>query len=133
VREAPDEALGDNGRMTIERIREICAQLPECEVAGDQHHKISVRGRTVGWHTVDHHGDGRVSLTVRGEKGENEQLALADPRRFFLPPYVARHGYIGMHLDLDDVDWEEVRELLLDGYRLVAPKALVTQLDAEGG
>lgn len=119
--------------MTIDRIREFCEQLPECEVVGDQHHKISVRGRTIGWHTVDHHGDGRVSLAVRGEKGENEQLVLADSRKFFLPPYVARHGYIGIHLDLEDVDWEEVRELLLDGYRLVAPKTLLKQLEKQGG
>jgi hypothetical protein len=119
--------------VSIDRIRKICEQLPECEVVGDQHHKISVRSRTIGWHTVDHHGDGRVSLTVRAEKGENEQLVLSDSRKYFLPPYVAHHGYIGIHLDLDDVDWDEVRELLVDGYRLVAPKGLVKQLGAPDG
>ncbi len=114
--------------MSIDRVRVICTELPECVVEGDQHHKISVRGKTIGWHTVDHHGDGRVTLAVRGEKGENEQLVLADPDKFFLPPYVARHGYIGIYLDIDDVDWEEVRELLLDGYRIVAPRKLVREV-----
>lgn len=116
--------------MSIDRIREICAGLPECEVAGGQHHKLSVRKKTIGWHTVDHHGDGRVSLSVRAEKGENEQLVLSDPVKFFLPPYVAHHGYVGIHLDLPDVDWDEVRELIVDAYRIVAPKTLVKQLDA---
>lgn len=125
--------MSEHGVVSIDRIRTICSELPECEIASDgeggQHHKISVRGKTIGWHTVDHHGDGRVSLAVRGEKGVNEQLVLVDPDKFFLPPYVARHGYIGIHLDIDDLDWDEVRELLLDGYRIVAPKKLVHQLD----
>lgn len=117
--------------MSIDDIRAICASLPECEVAGDQHHKISVRNRTIGWHTVDHHGDGRVSLTVRGAPGENEQLVEVDDERFFLPRYVAHHGYIGIHLDVGTVDWEEIREFMLDAYRLVAPKTLVRVLDAD--
>ena len=122
--------MGEHGVVSIDRIRDICTELPECVVEGEQHHKISVRGKIIGWHTVDHHGDGRVALAVRGDKGENGQLVLADPTKFFLPPYVARHGYIGIYLDIDDVDWEEVRELILDGYRIVAPKKFVNQLSA---
>jgi hypothetical protein len=114
---------------SIDRIRAICAELPECEVEGDQHHKLSVRGKTLGWHTVDHHGDGRVALTVKAAKGDNEALVASDPARFFLPPYVARHGYVGLHLDTGAVDWDEVRELITDAYGLAAPKKLVQQLD----
>lgn len=125
--------LSEDEAVSIDRIRDICAELPECVVEGEQHHKISVRGKTIGWHMVDHHGDDRVALAVRGEKGENEQLVLADPHKFFLPPYVARHGYIGIYLDIDDVDWEEVRELLLDGYRIAAPKKLANELSEPNG
>ena len=114
---------------TLDEVRCICDGLPECVVEGAQHHKLSVRGKTIGWHTVDHHGDGRISLTVRAAKNENATLVAADPERFFLPPYVARHGYVGIHLDLADVDWDEVRELVVDAYRLVAPKRLAAQLD----
>src|SRR5918994_6269533 len=105
-----DEAVAT---ASIERIRAICADLPECTVEGDQHHKIGVRAKTIAWHTVDHHGDGRVSLAVKAPRGENEALAAADPARFFLPPYVARHGYVGVYLDTADVDWDEVAELLV--------------------
>src|SRR5512132_21688 len=91
--------------------------------------QISVRGKTVGWHTVDHHGDGRVALTVKADRCDNEVLVAADPREFFMPPYVARHGYVGIYLDLADVDWDEVRELLTDAYRLVAPKRLAALVD----
>jgi hypothetical protein len=114
---------------TIDQVRRICKALPECVVEGGQHHKISVRGKTMGWHTVDHHGDGRTSLTIKGARGENAELVAADPEKFFMPPYMAHHGYIGLHLDTGDVDWEEVRELITDAYRLAAPKKLVAQLE----
>ena len=112
------------GRSSIDHIRAICRDLPECEVAGDQHHRISVRDKTMGWHTVDHHGDGRVAVSLKAAKGENTELVASDPERFFLPPYVARHGYVGVYLDSDDVDWTEVRELVVDAYRLAAPRKL---------
>ncbi len=115
-------------RTSIDRIRTICRTLPECEIEGSQHHKLSVRGKTVGWHTVDHHGDGRVSLTVRAPKGENRELVASDPQKFFMPSYVAQHGYIGVYLDTGGVDWDEIRELITEAYRLVAPKSLVKRL-----
>jgi hypothetical protein len=116
---------------TIERVMAVCSELPECalEQAGGQHHTIAVNGKRLGWHLVDHHGDGRVALTVRVPKGENEALVAEDPDRFFMPPYVARHGYVGYYLDTVEVDWDEVRELLADAYRLVAPRRLVRLLD----
>ena len=113
----------------IDEVRAICAALPECSLESvKQHHKLSVRGKTMGWHTVDHHGDGRVALTLRAEKGENTALVASDPAKFFLPQYVAHHGYVGLHLDVGPVDWDEIRELVTDAYRVVAPKSLVKLL-----
>jgi hypothetical protein len=111
-------------RASIDRLTEICRELPECEVAGDQHHKVTVAGKTMGWHTVDHHGDGRISLSIRAPKGDNEALVASDPVKFFMPPYVAHHGYVGVYLDLPEVDWDEVRELVTDAYVIAAPKRL---------
>jgi hypothetical protein len=116
--------------VSIERVKEICAALPECEVAGSQHHKLTVNGKTMGWHTVDHHGDGRVSLSIKAPKGENRLRSESEPDRFFMPSYVAQHGYVGVYLDTDDVDWGEVEDLIVQAYRLVAPKRLLKALDA---
>jgi hypothetical protein len=115
---------------SIDRVRRICTDLPECEVVGDQHHKLSVRGRTMGWHTVDEHGDGRISLIVKAERGDNAALVASDPKKFFMPKYVAHQGYVGVYLDTGAVDWDEIRELVTDAYRLAAPKTLLKQLDA---
>ena len=61
-------------------------------------------------------------------RGENELLVTIDPDVYFLPPYVARHGYLGIYLDRADVDWDEIAELIVAAYRLVAPKTLSRQL-----
>ena len=116
--------------MTIERVRSLCADLPEVELTSSngQHHKIEVRGKTMAWHTVDHHGDGRVAITVKAPKGDNVVMSESEPDRYFMPPYVAQHGYVGVYLDTDDVDWDEVGDLLVQAYRLAAPKALVKLL-----
>ncbi len=114
---------------SIDEVRKICSNLPECTVEGNQHHKLSVCGKTMGWHTVDHHGDGRVSLTIKAVKGENAGLVASDPEKFFMPPYMAHHGYVGIYLDTGDVDWDEVAEFIVDAYRLAAPKSLVKLLD----
>lgn len=114
----------------LDRLRAVVAPLPECEVAGEQHHAFRVRKKVFAYHTVDHHGDGRVSLVCKAERGELEALVEADPVRFFRPPYMAHHGYIGVHLDVDGVDWEEIAEQLVEAYRLAAPKTLVARLDA---
>jgi hypothetical protein len=116
-------------KTSIDEVRRICATLPECTVEGTQHHKITVRGKTMGWHTVDHHGDGRIALSVKAPRGENAELVAADPSKFFMPPYVAQHGYVGVYLDTGDVDWDEIRELITEAYRLVAPKKLAAGID----
>jgi hypothetical protein len=61
-------------------------------------------------------------------RGENEALVATDAEAYFLPPYVARHGYVGVYLDRPAVDWDEIDELLTDAYRLVAPASLRRQL-----
>jgi hypothetical protein len=114
---------------TLEEVRKICDRLPECTLEGGQHHKISVRNKTMGWHLVDHHGDGRVALTVKAPRGDNTALVASDPTKFFLPPYVAQHGYVGIYLDTGTVDWNEIRELVVDAYRLAAPKTLAKLID----
>ncbi len=57
-------------------------------------------------------------------QGDHEQ----EPERFYRPPYVGPSGWLGVRLDRD-VDWNEIRLILTDSYRKVAPKALVRQLD----
>ena len=59
------------------------------------------------------------------------QTALVDMDgdAYFVPPYVGGRGWLGVRLDVDEIDWDEISEIVTDAYREIAPKKLVTQLD----
>jgi hypothetical protein len=115
-------------------LRELCAELPEVtERVSHSSVTFFVRGkRVVAYVTDDHHGDGRLALIVPAPPGVQDELLRSEPDRFFRPPYVGHRGWIGLRLDVDR-DGEEVRRILHDAYRQVAPAPLVRQLDAAGG
>ncbi len=83
-----------------------------------------MRGRTFAYYLDDHHGDGRVALNCKVPPGDLEPLVTLDPGRFFVPAYLGARGWIGVRLDGDAVDWEEVARFVTVSYRLVAPKRL---------
>jgi hypothetical protein len=117
----------EDPRLT--RLREICAALPEA--AGEQqgrHVGFAVRGRRFAWYLDDHHGDGRIALVCKAGPGMTEGLAAAEPARYFVPAYVGARGWVGLRLDVGEVDWDEVGGLLTESYRLVAPKRLVREV-----
>lgn len=117
-----------NINQQLSKIRAICERLPEIEIRSGQHHTFLVRNKKFAYYLIDHHGDGRVSVQCKAEPGLNETLVATDPERFFLPPYMAHHGWIGVYVDLARVDWDELEELLIDAYRLAAPERLSAQL-----
>ena len=79
----------------------------------------------------NHHGKGRHAVWCKAAPGNQEFMVRDAPDRFFVPPYVGPSGWIGVYLD-GNVDWVELGELLRDSYRLIAPKKLVSQLNADG-
>ena len=58
-------------------------------------------------------------------------MTEAQPSRFYLPAYIASKGWVALRLDTDKVDWDEVKELLLGSYVLIAPKRLAEQMKSE--
>lgn len=112
----------------ISRIEAVCARLPEVEVRKGQHHTYLVRNKKFAYYLIDHHGDGRVSIQCKAERGPNATLVETSPTQFFLPPYMAHHGWIGIYVDEGKVHWDEVEDLLINAYRLAAPKLLAANL-----
>ena len=56
-------------------------------------------------------------------------MTRAEPKRYYSPPYVGPKGWVGVWLDVKSVDWDALEGLLLDAYRMTAPKRLIAQLD----
>ena len=53
----------------------------------------------------------------------------AAPERFYRPKYLGPSGWVGLRLT-ESTDWNEVETLLVQGYRLVAPRRALAILDA---
>lgn len=109
------------------RVSQICLSLAETttELHGS-HAAFLVRQRKFAYYLDNHHGDGIVSVACKVAPGDNQLLAKAQPQRFYLPAYLASKGWVALRLDGPEIDWEEVRELLYESYRRVAPKRLAT-------
>jgi predicted DNA-binding protein (MmcQ/YjbR family) len=108
-----------------ERLRAICLALPEAEEReawGDPTWRVRER-----IFAMEKRGDGRVSVWLKAPDGAQEVLTAADPDRFFVPPYVGHHGWIGVRLD-DGPDWDQIAALVRQSWRMTAPKRLATSL-----
>ena len=116
---------GKTGDSRLKRVTGIALELPETsrKIHGS-HAQFLVRKKTFAYFLDNHHGDGIVSITGKVMPGDNKALAEAQPRRFYLPAYIGSRGWVALRLDTGKVDWDEVRELLLSSYMLMAPKKL---------
>jgi hypothetical protein len=103
----------------------ICIALPEAvRDYNGQHATFRVRTRTFAYYLDDHHGDGIVALACKAPSGWNDALVRAEPDRFYSPSYIGPRGWVALRLDTGTIDWEEVADLVMDSYLLVAPKRL---------
>lgn len=67
-------------------------------------------------------------MVCKVEPGANDALVAADPQRLYLPAYLSSRGWIALRIDRGPVDWDEVKQLLFESYRLIAPKGLVAKI-----
>jgi predicted DNA-binding protein (MmcQ/YjbR family) len=114
------------GSTPLTEMRRICLALPETTETptwGEPHFRV--RGKIFAG--CGNHG-GVITIGFKLER-EHADEAIRDPR-FTRAPYVGQHGWISM--DAKGVrDWDEVRALVLESYRLIAPKTLWAQV--QGG
>src|SRR5262249_16769366 len=118
----------------LSRLTQIALTLPEVarQIYGS-HAQFLVRKKTFAYFLDNHHGDGIVAVTCKVLPGDNKALTEAQPRRFYLPAYLASKGCVLLHLDAGRMDWDEVRAPLRCSYTLVAPKRLAERVTAEAG
>ena len=113
----------------LTRLTGIALALPEVKrVLWGSHAQFLIRKKTFAYFLDNHHGDGIVGVTGKVLPGDNKALVEAQPRRFYLPAYVASTGWVALRLDFGKIDWDEVKELLHTSYILVAPKKLADQV-----
>jgi hypothetical protein len=114
--------------MTFDDVRRIAMGLPEAEEILTWETDVTFRVRTkifaIG-------GDGADRVSIKATPLSQEALIDRDPETFRSAPYVGRFGWVTVQLDR--VDDETLSELLVDAWRLTAPKRLAATLPAEAG
>jgi predicted DNA-binding protein (MmcQ/YjbR family) len=110
----------------LTEMRRICLALPqtaETMTWGQPHFRV--KGKIFAGFG-DHGGTFTIGFKLEREHAD---AAIQDPR-FVRAPYVGAHGWISM--DVKGVrDWAEVRALVRESYRLIAPKRLWAEVLSE--
>jgi len=118
---------------TWETVEAILAELPGTEPDPAGVERVRVRGRPVAYLAGNDRSRppgaaaGEEFVVVRCTYQEREALLAQDPRTFHVTPHY--RTYPGVIVRLATVNPDQLRELLVDAWRLVAPKRLVREHD----
>lgn len=110
-------------------VREVCLSFLEAEEYlshGSPNFRVR-GGKTFATYVVNHHGDGRIALWLNAPAGAQEHHTRAEPKHFFVPPYVGPRGWLGVNLD-KGVSWKRVATLVREAYEKVAPASLIAKI-----
>lgn len=113
----------DKGQKHQERLRRICAALPEVtEKLSHGEPTFFVRKKVFAMCSTNHHDDGHFAVVIPAAIGIQEALIKASPKKFYRPPYVGVRGWVG--IELDRVSDKELTLHLKEAWRLIAPEKL---------
>lgn len=121
---SPDDPL-------LARIRDIALTFPEAD------EKVS-HGRPAfftqkvfcyfgGSQRIDEEWVAHDAAIMVRPDADDDPALRQDPR-FWVPAYLGPSGWLGIDLD-EDTDWQEIAELVDASYRMTALRRLVKQLD----
>ncbi|MEP6764575.1 MAG: MmcQ/YjbR family DNA-binding protein [Gemmatimonadaceae bacterium] len=113
------------------RLRKLCLALPEAHEAeawGEPTFRVRNKLFAMFAGKGNHHGNGRNAVWCKATAANQQFMIAARPDRYFVPAYVGPSGWVGVWLDAK-TDWTELAGILDDGYRSIAPKKLLAQLD----
>ncbi|WP_179474966.1 MmcQ/YjbR family DNA-binding protein [Mycolicibacterium vinylchloridicum] len=110
--------------ITVEQVRPIALALPRA-------YETVVRDRItfrVGRLVFLKFSRDETLMGVGFWKEERAATVAAEPKKFALPrPSDMRYNWIHVHLDAVDLD--EVRELVIEGWKMCVPKSIAAQVN----
>ena len=119
----PKKQKPDEGEKHVERVRRICAALPETwEKLSHGEPTFFVGKRVFAMCSINHHNDGHIAVTLPAAIGVQAALIESNPEKFYKPPYVGGAGWIG--IELPRVKDKELALHLHEAWRLIAPEKL---------
>jgi hypothetical protein len=119
---SPDET------NALEKLRAICAGLPECLETKTFGHPTFQAGKKRTFVVLDdHERPGMLCIVFKADRAE--QSKRVDGVRFFQSKFGAKHGWTAMRVDAK-ADWKLAQRLIVGSFRLVALKRMIAALDA---
>jgi hypothetical protein len=113
--------------MQERTVRRLALSLPEAEERETwETPTFRVRSKIYAMFADD-----RKAIWVKTTRDEQQALISQDSQTYFYPPYVGPSGWVGVRYRTADRD--ELHELLIEGWRMTAPKRLVRAFDEAGG
>ena len=113
----------EDSNPVLAKLRAICFGLPEVfekEAWGECTFRVT-GGSMFAMTDNNHHNSGHVAVWVKAPAMVQEILVNSDPKRFFVPPYMGKSGWVGVRIDRS-VKWDQLAAILKDGHQLSAPK-----------
>ena len=106
----------------IDRVRKIALALPDA-YEKLSHGESTFFNKQGSFVMVDnhHHGSKHLSLWVNAPPGAQESLVEGDPEHFFVPPYVGKSGWLGIHLDTG-LKWPVIADLIAQAHATTAAR-----------
>ena len=119
----------------VERVRTLCLALPEVTVRVDDSlttsrstaHSFDIRRRSFCLLVARENSKGKPVPLLLLHAGPEEREALLSVGHPFFASRTGRDRIVVVLTD--DTDWEEIRELVTESYRILAPKKLAALLD----
>ena len=127
MRLVTSQLRGPQGRLLLAALRKTCRKLPEVEevIDGFGHTTFKVRSKSF---IIAGMGEEGEALSIKADLTNQAILTQRGP--YYPTPYIGQHGWISIDRPLEHY-WPEVEDLIVDGYRLAAPKSLLKLLPEE--
>lgn len=121
-----EQLQSPEGQRLLVGVRRITSRLPEVEevVDGFGHATFKVRKKSF---VIAGMGEDGVSVSIKSDPTTQSFLIRRPP--YYRTPYIGQHGWVSVADPLAQ-DPAELEELIVDGYRLAAPKTLVRRIPA---
>jgi predicted DNA-binding protein (MmcQ/YjbR family) len=102
----------------LKKLRAICAKLPGTVETVTWGHPTFKAGKKAFAVLEPYTGEFAIAFKASFA----DQAALTMQPRFYITPYAGKHGWTSLRL-VGELDWREIRDLVQNAYRLVAPAA----------
>lgn len=115
------------GQRLLAALRVVAGRLPEVRevIDGFGHTTFKVSRKSF---VIAGMGDDGASISIKSDPTTQSHLVRRGP--FYRTPYIGQHGWISIRDPLAH-DWAEVEALIVDAYRMAAPRRLARLVPGE--